>query len=237
MNLTDPVFQDEAKARKWFEAQIWPHGPTCPHCGNADSGNITALHGKTHRPGLYKCNECREQFTVTVGTVMERSKIPLNKWALAMFLMGASKKGVSAHQLHRTMGMTYKTAWFLCHRIREAMKDKNSSPLGGSGKIIEADETYFSAKEDKRTVTTSGRPFTKGGRSGPSNKRAVFGLVERGGKVRMFHVERATKDTVNKILARNASLESALHTDESRLYSDMYYKFSEHETVHHSSGE
>jgi transposase-like protein len=123
MNLTDPRFQDPEKAREYLETQRWPDGPVCPHCGNCDHDTITALKGKAHRLGLYQCNECREQFTVTVGSVMEDSKIPLNKWLLAMHFFGASKKGMSAHQLHRMLGITYQSAWFLAHRIREAMTD------------------------------------------------------------------------------------------------------------------
>lgn len=140
MNLTDPRFQDAEKAREWLEMQRWPNGPHCTHCG---SYSVTGLQGKAHRPGVYQCNDCREQFTVTTGSVMERSKIPLNKWLMAMHLMGASKKGYSAHQLHRTLGITYQSAWFLAHRIREAMRDSAPSAIGGGGKIVEADETYF----------------------------------------------------------------------------------------------
>jgi transposase-like protein len=118
MKLTDPVFHDADKAREFMEAQRWPNGPVCPHCGNVDQAKITGLKGKAHRPGVYQCAECREQFTVTVGTVYERSKIPLNKWLLAIFMLNAGKKGTSAHQIHRQLGVTYKTAWFMCHRIR-----------------------------------------------------------------------------------------------------------------------
>lgn len=132
MKLDSPIFQDADAARIHLEAQRWPHGPNCPHCGNARSERITKMEGKAHRPGLYNCMECREQFTVTVGTVFERSKIALNKWLLATFLMASSKKGMSAHQLHRMLGVTYKTAWFMAYRIREAMKEdvKSSGPLG-----------------------------------------------------------------------------------------------------------
>ena len=154
MNLTDPRFQDADTAREYLEAQRWPNGPICPHCGNADPAKIGSLKGKAHRPGLYQCNECREQFTVTVGSVMERSKIPLNKWLLAMHLMGAAKKGMSAHQLHRVLGITYQSSWFLAHRIREAMSDpepnKNGGPLGGAGKVVEADETVVGGKSKNR---------------------------------------------------------------------------------------
>lgn len=148
-DLSNPIFQDADKAREYLEAQRWPNGAICPHCGNADSDAIRALKGKSHRPGVYQCNACREQFTVTVGTVFERSKIALNKWLLATHLMCASKKGISAHQLHRMLGVTYKTAWFMAHRIREAMREDVAAtgPLGGEGKIVEADETYFGKRQ------------------------------------------------------------------------------------------
>lgn len=148
MNLTDPRFQNVEKAREWLEMQRWPSGPHCSHCG---SFSVTGLKGKAHRPGVYQCNDCREQFTVTTGSVMERSKIPLNKWLMAMHLMASSKKGYSAHQLHRTLGITYQSAWFLAHRIREAMGNvSKSGPLGGEGKIVEVDETYFGKFETPR---------------------------------------------------------------------------------------
>jgi len=152
MKLDSPIFIDADAARIHLEAQRWPHGPNCPHCGNARADRITAMKGKAHRPGLYNCMECREQFTVTVGTVFERSKIALNKWLLATFLLASSKKGMSAHQLHRMLGVTYKTAWFMAHRIREAMKEdvKSAGPIGGAGKTVEADETYIGKRETPR---------------------------------------------------------------------------------------
>src|SRR3972149_6183242 len=142
-DLQSPIFKDETKAREALEAARWPDGPVCPHCGGVD--HIAKIEGdkQTHRAGLYYCNDCKGQFTVTVGTVFERSKVPLTKWWLATHLMGASKKGVSAHQLHRMLGVTYKTAWFMAHRIREAMRSGGLEPLGGKGKAVEADETYF----------------------------------------------------------------------------------------------
>ncbi|MFG1292738.1 IS1595 family transposase [Xanthobacter versatilis] len=238
-DLSNPIFQDADKAREYLEAQRWPNGAICPHCGNADPDAIRALKGKSHRPGVYQCNACREQFTVTVGTVFERSKIALNKWLLATHLMCASKKGISAHQLHRMLGVTYKTAWFMAHRIREAMREDVAAtgPLGGEGKIVEADETYFGKTDIQPKVTTTGKPFTKGGKSGPSGKRAVVGLVERGGKVRTFHVEKATKQTVRDILVQNASRKSTLHTDESKLYVETGKEFDAHHSVRHSAGE
>ena len=240
MNLTDPRFQDADKARAWLEAQRWPNGPYCPHCGNADPDAITGLKGKAHRPGVYQCNACREQFTVTVGTVMERSKIPLNKWVAAMHLMSASKKGVSAHQLHRMLGITYQSAWFLAHRIREAMKDDvdTSGPLGGEGKTVEADETYIGKRETPRKSKQRGdRPFTKKGKSGGAQKRIVVGLVERGGKARMFHLNDATKETVRDVLVRNVSRDTVLYTDESRLYTATGTEYAAHGTVNHSAKE
>src|SRR5262249_46928056 len=146
------IFNDEDAARAHLEAIRWPNGPVCPHCGSVGEGVITKLNGKSHRPGLYQCNGCREHFTVTVGGVMERSHIPLCKWVLAFHLMAASKKGVSAHQLWRMLGFgSYRTAWFMAHRIREAMKiDPKAGPLGGHGKIVEADETYFGRREEPK---------------------------------------------------------------------------------------
>lgn len=240
MKLDSPIFQDADKAREHLEAQRWPNGPICPHCGNANETRITKMEGKAHRPGLYNCMECREQFTVTVGTVFERSKIPLNKWLLATFLMTSSKKGMSAHQLHRMLGVTYKTAWFMAHRIREAMKEdvKSSGPLGGDGKTVEADETYI-GKRDVPYVSPSrkGRPFTKKGKGGGAQKRTVVSLVERGGSVRSFHVQHATKAVVRDILVRNADRSSTLYTDESRLYTMTGEEYAKHETVNHSRKE
>lgn len=237
MNLSDARFQDANKAREYLEAQRWPDGPVCSHCGSLDA---TSLKGKAHRAGVYQCNDCREQFTVTTGSVMERSKIPLNKWLLAMHLLASSKKGYSAHQLHRTLGITYQSAWFLAHRIREAMKEDmdSSGPLGGAGKIVEADETYFGQRETPiPSKQRKGRPYTKGGKAGPASKRTVVALVERGGMVRMFHIEHATAANVRDVLVRNISRESTLHTDESRLYTITGKEFDGHETVKHSAGE
>ncbi|MGP2491732.1 IS1595 family transposase [Mesorhizobium sp. PUT5] len=240
LDLTNAIYHDADKARAHLEAIHWPHGPICPHCGNANPGRITKLEGKSTRPGVYKCNECRQPFSVTVGTVFERSKIPLNKWVMASHLMAASKKGISAHQLHRMLGVTYKTAWFMAHRIREAMKEdvKSAGPLGGEGKTVEADETYI-GKRDTPYVSPQrkGRPFTKKGKSGGAQKRTVVSLVERGGKVRSFHVQHATKDVVRDILVRNADRSSTLYTDESRLYTTTGEEYAKHETVNHSRKE
>ena len=148
-DLTNPVFQDETKAREWLEANRWPHGPVCPHCGTMGD-DLKRLDGKASRPGLFQCNGCHGQFSITVGTLYERSHIPLHKWLLATHLMTSSKKGISAHQLHRMLGITYKSAWFMAHRIREGMTDKNSSSIGGAGKIIEADEAFVGGKEGNK---------------------------------------------------------------------------------------
>jgi transposase-like protein len=233
MLLTDDCFNDADKAREYLEAQRWPDGPVCAHCGSL---NATALDGAKHRPGLYQCNDCREQFTVTLGTVMERSKIPLNKWLLAIHLLGASKKGMSAHQIHRMLKITYQSAWFMCHRIREAMRDDTASPLGGGGKIVEADETYFGKRETRIPSKQRGkRPYIKRGLA--ADKRPIVALVERGGSVRSFHIGHATKANVTKIVTENVHRETRLHTDESKLYNDASGHFAEHETIKHSANE
>lgn len=233
------IFTDPDQARIHLEAQVWPDGPICPHCGNSHSERIHRLQGKAHRPGLFLCNECRKQFSVTVGTVFERSKVPLNIWLYATFLLNSSKKGMSAHQLHRMIGVTYKTAWFMCHRIRAAMADDSGplSPMGGEGEILEADETYFGKQENpKPSPQRKGRPYIhKGG--GPAGKRAVFALVQRGGTVRSFHVETANIKNIREAIVRNASRKSILYTDESRLYTNLGKEFAKHETVMHSAEE
>jgi len=240
-NLTDPIFTDADKAREHLEAQRWPEGPYCPHCGNADQARIAKMEGKAHRPGLYNCRECRKQFSVTVETVFERSKVPLNKWLLATYLLTSSKKGISAHQLHRSIGVTYKTAWFMFHRIREAMKPATGSqaPMGGKGKVVEADETYFGKTTEKRTQSVDGRVKYKVKGRGPANKRPVIALVERGGSARTFHVAHTTFAKVEQIVSENIDRESRLHTDESRLYSvsKVPSMVAEHETVRHTEDE
>ncbi len=235
--LSQKYFHDEADAFAHLEAVLWPNGPTCPHCGNADAKRITRLEGKAHRIGVHKCNECRKQFTVKVGTVFESAHIPLHKMLQAVYLLSCSKKGVSAHQLHRILQVTYKTAWFLAHRIREAMRTGGLAPMGGAGAIVEADETYFGPTDEQPTETTSGRPFKKFGRHGPSGKRAILSLVERSGHVRSFHIPTSDKATVDTIVKENIARESRLHTDESRLYSDASDHFTAHDTVKHSADE
>ena len=203
----------------------------------ATGDDVTKLENGSYRPGLYQCNQCREQFTVTVKTVFERSKIPLSKWLAALFLLTASKKGISAHQIHRSLGISYKSSWFMMHRLREAMRTGGLGPLGGEGKVVEADETYYGPTEKPRaSAQRKSRSYKKGSR-GPRDKRPVVALVERGGNVRSFHVAVADKVSVQAIVAENVAKESRLHTDESRLYFGSDQHFASHETVKHSAGE
>src|SRR6266481_1558641 len=200
-NLQNPIFTDETKAREWLEARVWPNGPVCPHCGNADQDKLTGLKGKAHRPGLYQCAECREQFTVTVKTVFERSKIPLSKWLAALFLLTASKKGVSAHQIHRSLGISYKSAWFMMHRLREALRTGGLAPMRGAGKVVEIDETFIGVLE--------GQPKRK---HGWGHKNVVLTLVERGGSARSFHVDGVRVADIAPIVRANIARESAMIT-------------------------
>lgn len=232
-DLTNPIFHDEDKARAHLEALRWPNGPVCPHCGSVEG--IKRLAGKSHRAGLHQCNACREHFTVTVGSVMERSHVPLHKWVLAFHLMAASKKGYSAHQLHRTIGVTYKTAWFMAHRIREAMRATAPAPLGGEGKIVEADEAYHGKKETPIPSSfRQDRPYIKKGKA--AGKRTIIALVERGGEARAIHLMgRVTSENICDVLVRHADRASHLQTDESRLYPSIGTKFASHETVNHGA--
>lgn len=235
INLTAPIYQDADLAREHLEKLQWPNGPICPHCNNSAQDRIRKLQGKSTRPGVYKCNECEKPFSVTVGTVFERSHIPLNKWLLAVHLMSASKKGVSAHQLWRMLGFgSYRTAWFMAHRIRKAMEDTNPPPLGGEGKVIEADETYFgNAKGAKRKHTfVNGKGWVKHGSL--QNKYKVVALVERGGSVRSVNVDHLTANAVRDILVRNADRKSKLMTDESNVYTKVGTEYASHESVNHS---
>jgi hypothetical protein len=196
------------------------------------------MGGKSTRIGTYKCYQCRKQFTVKVGTVFEDSHVKLHVWLQAVALLTSSKKGISSNQLHRTLGVTLKTAWFMSHRIREAMRDGKLAPMGGSGGIVEADEPYLWKQAQRRPSKQRGdRPFTRSGNYGPGGKRAIISLVERGAAVRSFHVENADKPTVNQIVAANISREARVHTDESRIYSDVAAHAASHEAVKHSAGE
>lgn len=236
VDLTNPIYTDEDAARAHMEAVRWPNGPVCPHCGVENEA--TRMEGSKHRKGLWNCRACREQFSVTVGGVMERSHIPLHKWVLAFALMTASKKGMSAHQLHRMLGIGYKSAWFMAHRIRESMRDPNPGPLGGEGKVVEADEAYHGKREIPQPLSRGRiRKPTKSGKAGGAEKRPIFALVERGGEARAMHMPRVTGENVRDALVRNADRKSRLHTDESKLYPKVGEEFAKHETVQHSAKE
>jgi transposase-like protein len=226
-DLTNPIFTDETKAREYLEGVRWPNGAYCPHCGEAE--NVVRLHGKSHRPGLFQCNSCRQHFTVTVGTLYERSHIPLHKWLLATHLLTSSKKGISAHQLHRMLGITYKSAWFMAHRIREAMKDETPGPMGGPDKIVEADETFLGPKNYE---FRSGKGWKN---KGPKYK--VVALVERGGKARSIKVDRLTSTNIRRVLVTNVDRKTTLMTDEGSWYRTPGREFAKHETVNHKKDE
>jgi transposase-like protein len=225
VNLTDPIFNDEQAARAHFERLRWPDGPICPHCGVI--GDATELRGKSTRPGVYKCKACRKPFTATIGTLYERSHIPLHKWLLATRLMCSSKKGMSAHQLWRMLGFgSYRTAWFMAMRIREGMREaKFLNSMGGEGKFVEADETFVGGKAKNRAFKA------------PAPKEAVMALVERGGKVRSFHVPEVTATTLKPIIVDAIAKDSHFRTDESGVYWNIGEQFASHRTVIHSIGE
>lgn len=220
INITDPIFHDEAKAEAHIFAQRWPDGePNCPHCG---STRVRRMEGKT-QAGMFLCNDCRDKFTVRTGTVMERSHIPLHKWLLATHLLAASKKGMSALQLSRMLGVTYKSAWFLSHRIREAMKDAlGNGPLGGPGKVVEADEAFVGGSKLRRLS----------GKVAP--KKKVVALVERDGRARSFHVANIHASNVRAAIVTNIDRASTLMTDEARFYWTIGKEFASHGRVLHA---
>jgi len=221
-NITDPIFHDEAKALAHIEASRWNGEPSCPHCGSL---RVRRMEGQT-QAGMFLCNDCRDKFTVRTGTVMERSHVPLHKWLLATHLMAASKKGMSAKQMERMLGVTYKTAWFLCHRIREAMDGAApAGPLGGPGAVVEADETYVGGKAKNRATRK------------PAPKKAVVALVERDGHARSFHVANVNAKDARALVVTNIDRASVLMTDESPVYTRMGKEFTNHYTVNHSAGE
>lgn len=232
MSIADnPIFHNPEAAREWLERLLWPEGPICPHCGLI--GAAYALRGKKQRAGLYECKGCAEQFTVTVGTVCESSHIPLHKWALAFHLIVASKKGISAHQMHRMMGITYKSAWFMCHRIRAALAEGSfPTQLGGENKVVEADETYVGGKEANKHKSKR-RP----GRQGGAGKAPVLALVERDGNVRSQHIVNVNAKTLRPILKAHVDKRSYLMTDDSVVYPPISNEFAGHGTVNHSAEE
>jgi transposase-like protein len=228
MSKLQAYFTDETAAVAKLESILWPNGPVCPKCGVI--GEAYELKGKRARPGLRRCSACRKDFTVKVGTVFEDSHIPVHKWFQAAYLMCSSKKGVSAHQLHRTLEITYKSAWFLAHRLREAMVDgtlRGLAPMGGAGKIVEADETYVGGKEKNKhkRVRTS--------QVGGAGKQVVFTLVERGGGARSHHVADVSGKTLRAVLRSQVDAKSAVMTDDAGQYRHVGDDFARHEAVNH----
>jgi len=223
--LSAAHFHNEEAAYAFVEARLWPDGPICPRCG-ATEEHVGRLNGKSTRAGLHKCYACRQPFTVKIGTIFESSHLPLNMWLQAIHLMCSSKKGISTRQLQRTLGVGMKTAWFLGHRIREAMKGPQSSgPLGGAGKAVEADETFIGTKKGRKVMR------------GHGHKRAVLSLVERGGSVRSFHIERANSNNVRAVLTDQVDRESVIMTDEAAYYRWVASEFADHHSVNHSAEE
>lgn len=222
--LSQKQFHDEAEAYKYVEAILWPNGPVCPRCEQGD--RVGELKGKSTRVGVRKCYRCRKPFTVKVGTVFEDSNVSMTKWLQAIYLLCSSKKGISSNQLGRTLGVQIRTAWFMSHRIREAMRADHLSPLGGIGKIIEADETFIGTAEGKTKA-----------RGGYAHKQKVLSLVERGGELRSFHIDAADAATIKPIVEANVCRESMLMTDEARYYRPIGKGFKWHLTVDHSAGE
>jgi transposase-like protein len=224
-DLTNPIFTNETKALEHMEASRWGadlSGLTCPLCGSDDARK---MGGKT-QAGMFLCNACRGKFTVRTGSVFERSHIPVHKWLLALHLMASSKKGISARQLHRMLGITYKSAWFMAHRIREAMKPASKTPFGAGGGTVEVDETYTGLKEGRKKA-----------KAGWSHKNTVVALVERGGKLRSFHMPELRRNDMRDIVTRYIAPEAHLRTDESALYVGMAAHFASHETVNHNAEE
>lgn len=232
--LSAPHFTDENAAFDYVEAHLWPRGPVCPHCG--ESERIGRLQGKTTRPGLRKCYACRKPFTVRIGSIFEDSHLPLHLWLQVIHLMCASKKGISTRQIQRMLRCSMKTAWHLTHRIRHAMEGSSESgPLGGAGRTVEVDETYFGnlpAHKAPIAQSRTGRPAY-----GPSFKRGILSLVERGGEVRSFYVEGTKAEDVAKIVRANVAKESHLNTDEHRMYWKVGEDFASHDAVNHSKKE
>jgi len=231
MNMTDPIYHDDEAARAHLEAQRWPHGPYCPHCGEAE--DIAKLEGAAAAKGLYNCRSCRTKFSVTVGTVFESSHIGLAKWLLAFRLMASSKKGISAKQLERSLGVTYKSAWFMAHRIREAMSEGPApSPLGGEGKIVEADAAYVGGKECNKHASKRNSKNIGG-----KGKQIVHTLVERNGRARSHHIANVTGKTLRPVIVKNVSRKFTLMTDTAGGYLHIGKEFARHEMVDHGRDE
>jgi transposase-like protein len=224
-DLTNPAFTNEDKAREFLEASRWPDGPVCPFCGQQDTAH--ALGGKSMGPGWFFCSGCRDKFTVRTGTVMERSHIPLHKWLMATHLIMASKKGISALQLQRMLGLgSYRAAWFMCHRIREALTPASATPIGGQSKIVESDETVFGGKAKNRAYAKK-----------EPKKHTVMTLVERDGHSRSFHIANVKAKTLREKIVTTVSRKSHLMTDELASYEKVGKEFANHGTVNHSADE
>jgi transposase-like protein len=225
--LSKPYFHDEAKAFEYLESVLWADGIVCPHCGVV-GGRVYELKGKRTRLGLKKCGECRQQFTVKVGTVFEHGRMPLNKMLQAVYLMTCSKKGISAHQLHRTLEITYKSAWFLAHRIREAMRSGALAPFGGEGGVVEVDETFIGRREGVAKK-----------RGGAGHKVPVLSLVHReSGQCRSFVVDNVSRETLVPIVLANVKRETYIMTDEAIQYKGQFRNvFLGHGHVNHGAGE
>ena len=222
--LSAPQFHDEAAAIAYVEARVWPNGAICPHCGDVE--RIGQLKGKSTRLGVWKCYSCRKPFTVKVGTIFEDSPVKMHLWLQAIMLVAASKKGISANQLHRTLGVTLKTAWFMGHRIRHAMDDKSGPLMGSDGGVVEADETYIGRKRGRKVRAAWG------------HKHAVFTVAERNtGKVRSERARGYHYYSVRSLLDRNVSSKARLSTDEATLYAKLGKRFAEHLTVKHRINE
>jgi transposase-like protein len=232
--LSDIHFHSEEAAYAYVEARIWPDGPVCPHCGNVDPEKIGPLKGKTTRIGLYKCYACRQPFNVKIGTVFEKSHVPMRVWLQAIYLFASSKKGISTRQLQRTFQCGLKTAWFLGHRVREAMTVLHidgAGPLGGAGEFVEADETFIGGKEGNKHKSK------RTGRGGGQGKAPVLALVERDGRVRSFHPADVTAATLRSVIVKHVDFASHFRTDEAHHYRHIGGLFASHETVAHSQDE
>jgi transposase-like protein len=235
--LEAKILQNEAAAYAWVEARLWPNGPICPHCGGVE--RISKMQGKSTRIGAYKCYQCRQKFTVKVGTVFEDSHVPMRLWLQAIFLLCSSKKGISSNQLSRTLGVTLKTAWFMAHRVREAMRVVGVGPMGGDSGIVESDETFIGTVDGEGGKQAARNRFrrAKKGRPGRSHKNAVLTLVERGGSARSFHIDGAAITDIMPIVRDNVSREATVMTDEAKHYYDVGDEFAGHGTVTHSKDE
>ena len=223
-DLTNPAFTNEDKAREFLEASRWPDGPVCPFCGQLDT--VARLGGKSMGPGWYFCSNCRDKFTVRVGTIYERSHIPLHKWLLATHLVFASKKGMSALQLSRMLGITYKSSWFMCHRIREALTPASAAPIGGQSSVVEVDETFVGGKAKNRAYAKK-----------EPKKHAVMTLVDRDGESRSFHIANVKAKTLREKIVTTVSRKSHLMTDELASYEKVGREIANHGTVNHSANE